>query len=162
MSALSRSLTTRDTTRWIKWLAIPLFITFVAFLFNAGAPLGRVLWHMPAGSPTPVGLQLPLFLGLMVAQSAALGWGLAFLFFGYPLLRAISPASRGLTVAAFLSTTWYLVNWWLHDNLHMVTPEGALNNLLAIEYGFHVTMMIAGGVLAYFMLTLFRRAATRS
>ncbi|MGH2522515.1 MAG: hypothetical protein ACRDH2_08425 [Anaerolineales bacterium] len=36
------------------------------------------------------------------------------------------------------------------------------NGLLAIEYGFHVTLMIAGLVVAYFFLTLLREGRARA
>jgi hypothetical protein len=34
------------------------------------------------------------------------------LIFGYPLMQAIAPASKRLTLWAFLSIAWLLVNWW--------------------------------------------------
>jgi hypothetical protein len=48
-----------------------------------------------------------------------------------------------LTFAAYLSLAWVLGNWWAHDSLHI---HHGLNlvPLLGIEYGFHVTLMIAG------------------
>jgi hypothetical protein len=65
--------------------------------------------------------------------------------------------SRGLTWTAYLAIGWFLVNWWPHDSLHQhVGLE--LGGLLAIEYAFHVTLMIAGAALAYFLVTLLRRA----
>ena len=39
-------------------------------------------------------------------------------------------------------------NWWMHDNLHVHTGLN-IPGLLAIEYGFHVTLGVAGLVLAY-------------
>jgi hypothetical protein len=52
-----------------------------------------------------------------------------------------------------------MANWWPHDSLHLHNGL-ALNGLLGIEYGFHVTLMLAGVILAYFFLTLQRRSAT--
>jgi hypothetical protein len=46
-----------------------------------------------------------------------------------------------------VSIVWILWNWWLHDGLHMVNDS--TSGLLAIEYAFHVTIMIAGAILAY-------------
>src|SRR3990167_3441852 len=37
-----------------------------------------------------------------------------------------------------------------------------LNGLIAIEYGFHITLMVAGAILAYFFLTLLRQQAMQS
>ena len=37
-----------------------------------------------------------------------------------------------------------------------------LNGLIAIEYGFHITLMVAGAILAYFFLTLLRQPGMQS
>ncbi|HEV8224498.1 MAG TPA: hypothetical protein VGP74_04510, partial [Rubrobacteraceae bacterium] len=50
---------------------------------------------------------------------------------------------------------WFLVSWWPHDNLHIHNGED-LQGLLYIEYGFHVTLMLAGIVLAYSLLTMLK------
>jgi len=73
-------------------------------------------------------------------------------------VRAISPASTGLTRAAHVSIAWLLFNWWPHDSLHIYNGMN-LAGLLVIEYVFHITLMIAGTVLAYFFLTLLRQRA---
>jgi hypothetical protein len=86
------------------------------------------------------------------------GLGVSFLFFGLPIMRAIAPASMLLTRAAQISIAWLLLNWWPHDSLH-VHNGMALGGLLVIEYVFHVTLMAAGLILAWFFLTLQRRAS---
>jgi hypothetical protein len=53
----------------------------------------------------------------------------------------------------YLGTAWFLSNRWIHDNLHMVVGRRP-NGLLGIEYGFHVTLIIAGAALAYSMATM--------
>jgi hypothetical protein len=93
---------------------------------------------------------------LNIFEALTFGLGISFLIFGYPLVRAISPASRGLTHAAHLSIAWLLLNWWIHDSLHIHVGM-VLNGLLAIEYGFHVTLMLAGVILAIFYMTLLRQ-----
>ena len=42
-----------------------------------------------------------------------------------------------------------------HDNMHIHNGTD-MQGLLYIEYGFHVTLMVAGLVLAYSLLTLLR------
>ena len=59
------------------------------------------------------------------------------------------------TWAAYLAIGWLLVSWWPHDNMHIHNGND-LQGLLYIEYGFHVTLMIAGLVLAYSLLTKLR------
>jgi hypothetical protein len=58
--------------------------------------------------------------------------------------------------AMYLSIGWLLVSWWPYAHLHQVVGEN-LQALLYIEYGFHVTAIIAGLVLAYGFLLLLRQ-----
>lgn len=143
------------TINWKPALAVTLVIAVVAVLASPNGPLGG-FWRPPADSPMPTGAQLPLFILLNIAEGLAFGLGIAFLVFGYPVVRAIAPASTGLTRAAHLSIAWLLSNWWPHDGLHI---HNGMNwgGLLGIEYGFHVTLMIAGVILARFFLTLLRQ-----
>ncbi len=55
----------------------------------------------------------------------------------------------------YLSIGWFLVSWWSHDNLHIHNGDD-LQGLLYIEYGVHVTLIIAAVVLAYSLLTMLR------
>jgi len=147
-----------NATRTINWkpvLAVTLVLAVVAVLANPNGPLGG-FWRPPADSPTPTSAQLPLFILLNIAEGLVFGLGISFLVFGYPMVRAISPASIGLTRATHLSISWLLGNWWLHDSLHIHNGLN-LGGLLRIEYGFHITLMIAGLIVAYFFLTLLRQ-----
>jgi hypothetical protein len=65
---------------------------------------------------------------------------------------AVSPA---LTRAAHLSIVWLLGNWWAHDSLHQHVGMH-LDGLLRIEYGFHITLIIAGVTLVRFFLAVTR------
>ena len=56
----------------------------------------------------------------------------------------------------YLSIGWLSVSWWPHGHLHQVVGEN-LEELLYIEYGFHVTAIIAGLLLAYGFLLLLRQ-----
>ncbi|OGN89418.1 MAG: hypothetical protein A2Y88_04595 [Chloroflexi bacterium RBG_13_48_10] len=145
------------TINWKSALVVTLLVAFAALLATPLGPLG-VFWRPSADIPVAnaTTIQLLLFLVLNITESLAFGLGIAFLIFGYPLVRAISPASFGLTRATHIAITWLLSNWWIHDGLH--THIGmSLDGLLGIEYGFHVTLMIAGVILAIFFLTLIRQ-----
>ena len=150
--------TNTNTTRRINWkpaLVVTLVLAFVAVLASPNGPLGS-FWRPAAGSPTPTSTQLPLFILLNIIEGLAFGLGISFLIFGYPMVQAISPASTGLTRAAHVSIAWLLINWWPHDSLHIHNGLN-LGGMLAIEYGFHTTLMIAGVIVAYFFLTLLRQ-----
>jgi hypothetical protein len=143
--------------RWRPAIALTLGLSFVAVLANPSGPLGG-FWRPSAHMPAPTGLELPFGLLLKIAEGLTFGLGISFLVFGYPLVRAISPASLGLTRAAHISIAWLLANWWPHDSLHIHIGMD-LGGLLTLEYVFHITLMIAGVVLARFFMILLRRAA---
>lgn len=153
MSAVTNA---RRTIHWKPALVVTLVLAVAAVLASPNGPLGG-FWRPPASSPTPTSAQLPLFILLNIAEGVEFGLGISFLVFGYPMVRAISPASTGLTRAAHLSIAWLLINWWPHDSLHIHNGLN-LGGLLLIEYGFHITLMIAGLIVAYFFLTLLRQA----
>lgn len=145
---------TARTFPWTSVLGVTLALTVFAVLVGPMGPLGG-FWRPAPEAETPTGVQIPLFLVLAIAEGLTFGLGVAFLIFGYPLVRAIGPVSSGLTRAAHLSIAWLLANWWLHGSLHMHNGMD-LAGLLVIDYAFHTTLMIAGVILAYFFVTLLR------
>lgn len=131
---------------WIK-----VFLVTVALAVPEMA-LGRVIWPPAEGAHGPTAGQLPFFIVLSAIEALAFGLGVSFLIFGFgPLRRSLGGGA--LALAAYLSIGWLLVSWWPHDNLHQHIGDD-LQALLYIEYGFHVTLMAAGGVLAYTFLTM--------
>lgn len=141
---------------WKPTLRLALPLAVLALLATPLGPLGG-FWRpspdIPVESATT--LQLGLFMVLNIVEALTFGLGISFLVFGYPMVRAILPASPGLTRAAYLSAAWVMINWWMHDSLH--THVGmALSRLLAMEYAFHLTLMIAGLILGYFFTVVLR------
>ena len=90
------------------------------------------------------------------AEALAFGFGVAFLLFGYPWMRAAGPATTRLTRAAHLSIAWILLNWWSHDSFHVANGVD-LRGLLMIEYGYHITLMTAGVIAAAWFMTIIRQ-----
>lgn len=127
----------------IKWPAVTLVLGTIAFLLT---PL------MPRTGPQPPDNLLPLFIVLILFESLAFGLGIAFLVFGYPMLRRMG-GPRGLTVAAYLAVAFLLANWWPHDALHRATSYD-WTRLVLIEYGFHLPLIAAGAVLAWFFMSI--------
>ncbi len=125
--------------------------------------LGRIIWPPAPDSPVPSPGQMPFFIGLAVCEALAFGLGVSFLVFGLPLVRRLSAAGlpRWLALVTYLSVGWLLVSWWPHDNFHLHNGTD-LQGLLYIEYGFHVTLMIAGGIVAYSFLSLVRDRSGQS
>lgn len=129
----------------------------------AAIALGPIIWPVAQGGAHPTAGQLFFFVILEVIQSLAFGLGVAFLLFGFSAVRRASPNSGLVAWAMYLSIGWLLVSWWPHAHLHQVVGEN-LQALLYIEYGFHVTAIIAGLVLAYGFVSLLRqqsKATTR-
>ena len=145
----------------LKWIAVAGVLGVFAFLTGVNGPLGAALfgWHPAPGSPEPVGVQLPLFMLLGLAEALAFGFGVAFLLFGYPWVRAAGAASAPLARLAHLSIAWVLINWWAHDSFHIANGLN-LSGLLFIEYGFHITLMLAGCIGAAWFVSVVRVART--
>jgi hypothetical protein len=135
---------------WIKWGSVTLICAALAFLASPNGPLGT-FWRPSPDVPAPTQAQLPLLVLLNASEALAFGFGIAFLLFGYRLVRAAAPTSRALSLGAYLAIAWLLINWWPHDSLHVANGMN-LSGLLGIEYGFHITLMIAGVVLVRFFL----------
>ncbi len=160
MSAEGQSRSTAASRNWIKWLVVTLVLAVIAFLASPNGPLGG-FWRPSPDFPRPTDAQLPLFILLNVTEALTFGLGIAFLIFGYPLMQTIAPASKRLTFWTFLSIAWLLFSWWPHDSLHVANGMN-LNGLLVIEYVFHVTLMVAGAILAYFFFALLRQRGMQS
>lgn len=125
-----------------------------AILITAGIgvlafPLGPVLWPNAPGMPAPSPMQFPFFVVLVAIESLLLGAGVAFLVLGWSRMRARTGEDRTGALLQFLSLGWLLVSWWPHDNLHRHVGE-EYTGLLGIEYGFHVTLILASLILAYY------------
>jgi len=160
MQTESKAISNGTSRRWLKWLIVTLVLAVIAFVASPNGPLGT-FWRPSPQVPAPAGAQLPLLILLNMAEVISFGLGVSFLIFGYPLVRSALPASKGLTFAAYLSIGWLLANWWPHDSLHVANGL-ELNGLIAIEYGFHITLMVAGAILAYFFFALLRQQPTHS
>lgn len=132
------------------WIAVTVLGTLIAGLAGPNGPFGA-FWGV---EPTP-GLEggvLGALIVYSVIEAIVFGIGLAWLFFGRSVLRG--PGSG----AAHLAVGWALVSWFPHGGFHQSTAHDNWAGLAAIEYGFHLTMLIAGLVLARH----FYRSSTRS
>ena len=125
------------------------FIAVIVVCTVGSFALTPVIWPFATAGGPPSSLA-PLFVVLGIFESLAFGVGVAFLIWGWPLLQRVGQP-YWLTLLAYVSIGWYLVNWWPHDNLHRVIGV-SYGQLAAVEYGFHVTMQIAGGILALFFV----------
>lgn len=133
--------------RGLRWRVALVTVTIAVI----SIPASLVIFpppQLPLGQRLPDAV-LPFLLGMKLFEGLGLGTGIAFLVFGRGLLRG---AKRSVwALPAFLAVAWCLVNWWPHDNLHLINGNN-IWGLLGIEYGFHLTLMAAAGVLALFFI----------
>ncbi|HET7009386.1 MAG TPA: hypothetical protein VFI11_01305 [Anaerolineales bacterium] len=137
--------------RWWKVVLVAVLVGLPAFL------LGPALWPISPDFPVPAPEQMPFFILLSVFDSLFLGLGIAFILFGWPLIRRMPGGSGALRRAVYLSIVFLLVSWWPHINLHNAVGFD-LQGLLYIDYAFHIPLMISGGIVAYGFLNLFRQS----
>ena len=119
--------------------------------------LTPVLWPFAEGGPQPTAAQMAMLMILGVLDSLTFGLGIAFLLYGMPLVRRLGQGR--LAWATYLSIVWSLVSWWPHSNLHRVNGADNLAGLLMIDYGFHVTLMLASLIVLRFFWVAARRGA---
>lgn len=129
-----------------RWVSVAVIFALVSFF------LTPVLWHPSHEIPMPSMWQLPFFIVLALIDSIVFGIGIAFSIFGYTITKKVAKEKKMLATLLYLSITWMLISWWPHANLHMANGMD-LQGLLYIEYGFHVTLMIAGLITTYAFLT---------
>lgn len=152
----SKTIGKRAGAGWGKWLAVTLMLGFIAFLTGPSAPLGH-FWGVHGESPSPTSIQILLLLVLSAIQSLALGLGVAYLIFGWSHIKSGLPAHRSLELATHLAISWSLISWWPHSNFHQSVGMGNLSSLLAIEYAFHVTLILSALIVAYFFVKRIRQ-----
>ena len=133
-----------------KTILITLIFGVPAFL------LGRVIWPDPVDSMMqPTAVQLPFFMFLSVLEALAFGIGVSFIFFGWKYASKIAGNdSRGAWLS-YIAIAWLLISWWPHDNMHRVNGMD-MAGLLRIEYMFHLTLIAAAFVLAYYFFRCIR------
>lgn len=140
--------------RYLPIIATIVVVAVPAFL------LGPVIWPRAALDAEPSGGQLATFIALSAGDALFLGLGVAFLIFGYPALRRVSPDSRIRAWAMYIGVGFLLVSWWPHLNMH-ASNGASLTGLLTIDLLFHVPLEITGAVLAVCVFTLMVDRASR-
>ncbi len=70
-------------------------------------------------------------------------------------MRRLTGGSRAHALAIYLPLAYLMISWYPHINLHQST-EFSFANILAIDYGFHVPLFIAAGLLIWGFMGLAR------
>jgi hypothetical protein len=135
---------------WIKASLITSLFGVPAFV------LGPVIWPPAAHGPELSAAQLPFAIAIFAIEALGFGLGISFLALGLPTVRRAAAGAEKRAWATYLSIGWLLVSWWPHDNLHMHVGEDP-QSLLFLTYGFHLTLLISGLVLALSFLSTMRQ-----
>ena len=159
MTTLPTTINEKSKFNKLGPIASTIVLAIIAFAASPNGPLGG-FWAPAPDFPVPASSQIPLFILLNVIEVVAFGLGVSLLLFGFPLVRAVPVASLALPRLAHLSISWLLLNWWMHDSLHIHNGHN-MGGLLTIEYGFHVTLILAGVILGVFFLKVLRGLEAR-
>lgn len=123
--------------------------TLFALMLSGHAPLGKLLWPPDPSAPEPSDAQGAGFMAYGVYESIAFGLGVVLTSNLVFVLRRTPQAPRGSSLAV-LCLAWLLLSWVPHDNLHQMVGMD-LNGLLALEWGFHSTLIASTLYVARFV-----------
>lgn len=137
-----------------KAAVLALVIAVPAFLI---APM---LFPAPPG-PGPSSTQMPFFVLLTVFDSLLLGIGVAFVVFGWPLVRRVAPGSRAVATALFIGVAWLTISWYPHIGLHTSAFGSTFGGLLVIDYLFHVPLYVVGLLLIWGLASYLQSVADK-
>jgi len=136
-------------------------MSLLTLVIGAAAFLtGPKIWPMAHDVPAPPDNLLPAYIALAAVEALAFGFAAAFAAFGWPAIRDLNLGPRWLNKMLFVTLTWFLGNWWFHDNLHMHIGLD-MHRLVYIEYGFHVTMLACALIVVLGLVRLASRAGVR-
>ncbi|MEM7322130.1 MAG: hypothetical protein AAF531_03500 [Actinomycetota bacterium] len=130
-----------------KWIAVIVVGAIAATLFRATGPLGG-FWGLESGDTDPSGGALAALVLAEIVESVAFGVGLAWIAFGWPV---VSRLNRPLAVPAFIAVAWGLISWAPHTSFHQSIGEGNWGGLAAVEWAFHVTLVVGAFLVAAFV-----------
>lgn len=135
--------------------AVTFAITVASLLVHPFGPYG-FFWPPSPLCPVPRDWQLPFFAFVAIVEAGAFGAGWAFLIWGkrYINLMFDVPWRRNVV---YICTAWQLLNWYPHDSLHMHIGVD-LTNMIFMEIGFHVTLVISGLMIILAFVTQTQRS----
>lgn len=135
-------------------IIVVLSATF-GLLFSPFGPIGSRVWPEPNNVVVPTAMQSNLLLGYTLLGGIAMGLALAFLVLGWGYTKRTFAGRPRLAALVHVSVVWILGNFWVHDNLHLVNGLN-VDGIIAIDYTFHSTIMLATLVTMYGIVELAR------
>lgn len=138
---------TIPTARRSSWVLVTVAGLVVAMLTGPQGPLGGFWGALPAAERGVTGSLMGGFVVYGLIEAAAFGLGIAWLLYG----RRYLTADR-LGTATWLGVGWALVSWFPHGGFHQALDHHDYAGLLAVEVGFHATMIIAAAVIVIYLV----------
>ena len=137
-----------------RWITLIVVGTVIPILFGPNGPLGG-FWGVEEGDTDPTGGALAALISAQLVEFVAFGVGLAWIAYGWQIVRRLS---EPLAVPTFIAIAWSLVSWAPHSAFHQSLGEENWGGLAAIEWGFHVTLVISAFIIAMFVWRALRGA----
>jgi hypothetical protein len=120
--------------------------------------LTLVIWPIPPVITLPPASLLPYFVFVIACECLSFGFGVAFLIFAFPLVRRLG-GSRFTAWGGYLGIAWFSLNWWPHESFHRTTLSTNFAKQIWIQFGFHLTLIIAAVLVARFFVEAARNVA---
>jgi hypothetical protein len=120
-----------------------------------------VIWPIPPSIVLPPSGLVPYFAFVIACECLSFGVGVAFLAFGFPLMTRL-PVGRFGAWSGYLGIAWFLLNWWPHESFHRTTPSTDFVKLIGIQFGFHLSLIVAAFLVARFFAEVARAGAART
>lgn len=140
-----------------KWITVIVAGTIIAVMFGANGPLGG-FWGVETGETDPSGGAMAALISASLVESVAFGVGLAWIAFGWTLVRRLG---RPLALPTYVAVAWALVSWAPHTSFHQSIAEGNYGALAAVEWGFHVTLVVGAFIVAAFVWQALRTNSSK-
>lgn len=121
-----------------RWIVVTVLGIVVVGVFGPHGPAGGFWGVEPA--PGLEGGTLGALMLYSILEGLAFGFGLAWLAFGRE--------RTSLTTSSHLAIGWMLVSWFPHGAFHQSITHTNWLGLAFVEYGFHLTMIIAAVIVA--------------
>ncbi len=123
-------------------------ISAIVVFFAIGVFFPPVGCGMMVLCPPPAASTIPLLGFLDVWDSLAFGVGVAILIYAGMTYSKWPPAIRTPLLILLFIALWFTLLNWIHDGWHKVAGMN-LNNVVFIEYVFHVPWFIFSLLLVY-------------
>jgi hypothetical protein len=138
----------------LQFVAVTVTVAVLAF------SLTFVIWPIPPGITLPPPGLVPYFAFVIACECLSFGFGVAFLIFGFPLVERFG-GSRFTTWGGYLGIAWFALNWWPHESFHRTTANTNFTRMIWIQFGFHLSLIVAAALVARFFAEAARGRTAR-